>query len=440
MSETDTAAPLASADVVVIGGGIVGCSTAWFLARRGLRVVLCEKGRIAGEQSSRNWGYIRQQGRDEAEMPIMMESLRIWRGLEAETGEDVGFAQGGCLYLARTQKELESQAAWLPVAERHQLDTRVVTGGDLANLLDGADGRWAGALYTASDGRAEPAKATATIARAAQRAGATVLTNCAVRGLETEAGRVSAVVTERGAIRAPKAVCAAGVWSALFSGNLGVTVPQLKLRGTVARTAPAPEITGGNVWSPEIAIRRCDDGGYSVAHGGASIHPIVPDSFRFFRLFLGSYRADRAKLRLRLDGRFLDELATPRRWALDAPTPFEKTRVLDPAPSPGILREIRTNLGRWFPQLAEVPFVETWGGMIEAAPDALPMIGEVEGLAGYYMATGFSGHGFGSGPGAGKVIADLVSGAPPAFDLSPFRLSRFLTARRSRLARRSSRP
>ena len=425
MGETDIAAPPGSADVVVIGGGIVGCSTAWFLVRRGLRVVLCEKGRIAGEQSGRNWGFVRQQYRDEAELPIMMESLRIWRGLETETGEDVGFAQGGCLYLARTKKELDRQAEWLPVAERHQLDTRVVTGGDLAKLLGGADGRWAGALYTASDGRAEPAKATLVIARAAQRSGATVLTNCAVRGLETEAGRVSAVVTERGTIRAPKVVCAAGVWSRLFSANLGITVPQLKVHGTVARTAPAPEITGGNVWSPEVAIRRRDDGGYTVANSAATTHPIVPDSFRFFRLFLGSYHANYASLRLRLDGRFLDELATPRRWALDAPTPFEKTRVFDPAPAPGILREIRRNLGRWFPQLAEVPFVETWGGMIEAAPDALPMIGEVEALPGYYMATGFSGHGFGIGPGMGKVIADLVSGAPPAFDLDPFRLARF---------------
>ncbi len=425
MSQTDNAAPPTSADVVVIGGGIVGCSTAWFLARRGVRVALCEKGRIAGEQSSRNWGFVRQQGRDEAELPIMMESLRIWRGLEAETGEDIGFAQSGCLYLARDRDELDRQAEWLSVAERHQLDTRIVTGAELGKLLEGADGRWAGALYTASDARAEPAKATPAIARAAAREGATVLTNCAVRGLETEAGRVSAVVTERGTIRAPKVVCAAGVWSSLFSANLGVTVPQLKVRGTVARTAPAPEITGGNVWSPKVAIRRRDDGGYTVAHGGASIHPIVPDSFRFFRLFHGAYRAGRAKLRLRLDGRFLDELATPRRWALDALSPFEKTRVLDPAPHPGILREIRTNLGRWFPQLADASFVETWGGVIEAAPDALPMIGEVEGLPGYYMATGFSGHGFGIGPGAGKVIADLVSGTPPAFDLSPFRLARF---------------
>ena len=412
-------------DVVVIGGGIVGCSTAWFLAKRGLKVALCEKGRIAGEQSGRNWGFVRQQWRDAAEMPMMMESLRIWRGLEAEIGEDVGFAQNGCLYLARTKRELDKRAAWLAVAEDYQLDTKLVAGPALDKLLKGADGRWAGGLYTASDGCAEPAKATPAIARAAARLGVAVLTNCAVRGVETTAGRVAAVVTERGRIRSAAVVCAAGAWSSLFSGNLGITVPQLKIQGTVARTAPAPNITDAAVWSPEVAIRRRRDGGYTVAHGGMSEHSITPDSFRFFRLFLGAYRGDRASLRLRLDRRFFEEFSTPRRWALDAPTVFEKTRVLDPAPSPRVLREIRVNLGRWFPELADIPFVESWAGMIEASPDILPIICEAATVAGYFIATGFSGHGFGIGPGAGRAIADMVSGAPPMFDMTPFRLSRF---------------
>ena len=88
-------------DVVVIGAGVIGTATAWFLAQRGAKVVLCEKGRIAGEQSSRNWGWVRQQGRDRDELPIMMESNRIWRGLAGETGEkDLAFTAAGCVYLA----------------------------------------------------------------------------------------------------------------------------------------------------------------------------------------------------------------------------------------------------------------------------------------------------------------------------------------------------
>ena len=425
MNETDIAAPPEAVDVVVIGGGIVGSSTAWFLAKAGHSVALCEKGRIAGEQSSRNWGFVRQHGRDPAEMPMIMESLRIWRGLEAEIGEKVGFAEGGCLYLARDQKELDDRAKWLPVAEQHQLETRVLDSAGVDAVLEGADGRWFGAAYTPSDGRAEPAKAAPAIARAAARHGATVLTNCAVRGIETTAGKVAAVVTERGVIRTATVVCAAGVWTSLFGGNLGIKIPQLKVRGTVARTAPALNINDGAVWSTEVAIRRRDDGGYTVAHGGASEHPIVPDSFRHFRKFLGAYRGDRASLRLQLDHRFFTEWSTPRRWSLDEITPFEKTRVLDPAPSPRILGEMRTNLARWFPALAEVPFVETWAGLIEATPDALPVISEAETIPGFYIATGFSGHGFGIGPGAGRAIAELVTGAPALFDMSPFRLSRF---------------
>ena len=107
----------ATADVVVIGGGIVGVSTAWFLAKQGIDVVLCEKGHIAGEQSGRNWGWVRAQGRDSREMPMMLESLRIWDGLAEEIGEDVGFTRGGCFFTAGSTRQMQSfeetrQRAW----------------------------------------------------------------------------------------------------------------------------------------------------------------------------------------------------------------------------------------------------------------------------------------------------------------------------------------
>ncbi|MBT5220053.1 MAG: FAD-binding oxidoreductase, partial [Woeseia sp.] len=113
------------ADVVIVGGGIVGVSTAWFLARQGVDVVLCEKGYIAGEQSGRNWGWVRQQGRDPREMPMMIESMRIFRELEAEIGEDIGFTQGGCLFVANNEKELEEQHDWVESTKEYELDTRV---------------------------------------------------------------------------------------------------------------------------------------------------------------------------------------------------------------------------------------------------------------------------------------------------------------------------
>ena len=189
------------ADVVVIGGGIIGSSTAYFLAKRGLSVVLCEKGRIAGEQSSRNWGYCRQQGRDPREIPLIVESLRIWRGLESEIEDDVGFHQGGVVHMLETSEQAAESETWLEQARQYQIDSRLLSAKELGALVPGAARPYRGGLFTASDGRAEPAKAAPAIARAAARRGATLLTDCAVRGIETRGGRVSAIVTERGEIR-----------------------------------------------------------------------------------------------------------------------------------------------------------------------------------------------------------------------------------------------
>jgi len=234
------------ADIVIIGGGIIGVSTAWFLARQGVDVVLCEKGHIAGEQSSRNWGWVRCQGRDRRELPMMIESMNIWRGLEVEIGEDVGFVPAGCLYMTRSEKELQNFSDWIESAKEFGLDTRVIEGKELDQHVNGASSRWIGAMYTASDGRAEPHKAAPAIARAAERAGARILTSCAVRGVETAGGNLSAVVTEHGTIRTSVALCAAGAWTSMFCRSLGISVPQLQVRGTVARTAPADVVLNGN--------------------------------------------------------------------------------------------------------------------------------------------------------------------------------------------------
>lgn len=415
----------AAADALIIGGGIIGCSAAWFLARRGMFVVLCEKGRIAGEQSGRNWGWVRQQGRAPQELPMMQESLRIWRTLAEQAGEDIGFRQGGCLYLARDAAELAEFAEWLGTAREYRLDSRLLTAAELTEVLAGAAGRWVGALYTASDGRAEPNRAVAAIARAARRAGAHIFTQCAVRGIEAAGGRLQAVITEHGCVRTPVVVCAAGVWTSLFARSLGIRVPQLKLKGTVARTAPTVRVTGGTAYSRPVAIRRREDGGYTVAHGGALEHDLTPDTLRYAPKFLPALRQERGAIRLHVGREFLRELQAPQRWPLDRPSPFEGERVLRVEPSKDILAEIGQALACYFPEIAAAPLVETWAGMIEASPDVLPIISGTSELDGFIVATGFSGHGFGIGPGAGKVIAELASGAEPSVDVRPFRLQRF---------------
>ena len=202
-------------------------------------------------------------------------------------------------------------------------------------------------------------------------------------------------------------------------------LPQLKVRSSVFRTAPAPLVTEHAVWSRDVAFRRRQDGGYTVAHGSATEVPIVPDTLRWARSFMSSYREERSRLRLRLDGRFLTELRTPRHWSLDGPSPFEATRVNDPAPNQRILGEAARNLARLFPALAPVPVVESWAGLIDVTPDAVPVIAPVDTLPGFHLATGFSGHGFGIGPAAGRLAAEMVSGAATSIDRTPFRLERF---------------
>jgi glycine/D-amino acid oxidase-like deaminating enzyme len=132
------------ADVVVIGGGIVGVSTAWFLARQGVRVVLCEKGHIAGEQSGRNWGWVRVQGRDAREIPMMQEALRIWDGFKEETGEDVGFVRQGCTFAARTDKEMRDFENWIEVAREYEIDSRLIDAAELGKHVRDPAIDWAG--------------------------------------------------------------------------------------------------------------------------------------------------------------------------------------------------------------------------------------------------------------------------------------------------------
>ena len=410
-------------DVVVIGGGVIGISTAWFLAKRGVRVLVCEKGRVAGEQSSRNWGWIRKQCRDPDELPIVMDSQNIWEGLAGELGENLGFVRQGVAYLAATEKQLAGHAEWLDVAEQHQLDTRVLSSAEVDDLIDGPPGQYVGALYTPSDARAEPFIAVPALARGVQRQGGLVIEDCAVRGIEQQAGGVAGVITERGPVQASAVVCAGGAWTSLFLRHLGIKLPQLTVRATVARTAPAPDIYAGNAAAPDVAFRRRQDGGYTLASANMNEHLIGLDSFRHFFKYLPSLAASVRYIRLRFGG-MLGRMA-PQRWQDDGESPFERTRVLNPAPSQVALRQMRRRIDARLPQLANCPIEEAWAGMIDVTPDVVPVMDETPGHPGLFIATGFSGHGFGIGPGAGRVMADMVLGRAPAHDLTRFRFSRF---------------
>lgn len=411
-------------DVVIIGGGIAGASTAFFLTEKGLRVAVCEKGQVGGEQSSRNWGWVRQMGRDRAELPLAIESLNIWRDLEPRWGIRAGFRQTGIVYTFRSGENEEGLAGWADAANEYQLPIKRLTKGQVQELMPGIAPDFDIAYHTSNDGRGEPGMATPAIARAAQERGAVILENCAVRSVETAAGRVSGVVTERGPIKCNAVVVAGGVWSRLFLGNLGITFPQLKVTGGAFRVetdAVLPEMPIGGT---DFSFRKREDGGYTVARRNASLAIITPDSFRFFSDFLPSLVTSWRELKLRVGKQFVTELMMPKRWAADAKTPFETFRTLDPAPRERLNAEALRNTIRAFPAFANARVTHQWGGLIDTTPDAVPVIDEVPTMPGLYISSGYSGHGFGIGPGAGRLTADLINGDHPIVDLAPFKLSR----------------
>ncbi len=413
--------------VVVIGGGIAGISTALFLAQKGIPVVVCEKGQVGAEQSGRNWGWTRVMGRDEREIPLGMEALRIWRRMDATVEAATGFTQCGIAYLCETDAARASHEAWLEKARPYQVESRMISAEEVKALYPGLAVPTKGAMYTPTDGRAEPQKAVPAITAAVRRLGGIVLERCAVRGVETKGGRISGVVTEKGAIACDSVVLAGGAWSRLFAGNAGIDLPQLKVLGSVFRTEPVPDGPQGSVGGLPFSIRRRADGGYNIARRNNSLSEITPDSFRLLGQFLPSYRKSwrEVKLRLRLGGRFREEWRMPRRWKLDEVTPFEQVRILDPEPDNRGLERAEGELAALFPAFKGMKVAETWAGLMDVTPDAVPVIGPVDSLPGFFISTGFSGHGFGIGPGAGRLMADLVAGDAPVVDPAPFRFGRF---------------
>ncbi|VDC30261.1 NAD(P)/FAD-dependent oxidoreductase [Pseudogemmobacter humi] len=416
----------ARADVVVIGGGIIGVMTAYYLAERGAKVVLCEKGRIAGEQSSRNWGWIRQQGRDPAELPIVMESLRIWQDLARGLGDPLGYRETGVMYLANEEGDMAGFQAWLDMVAGSGVDSRLISGAEVAQMIPSARADWKGGLWTASDARAEPFVAVPLLARLAAEKGVTIRENCAVRCLDIAAGQVAGVVTEAGRIACDQVVVAAGAWSRLFLRAHGVRIPQLSVLASVAATEPLPEVFAGAAADSYFAFRRRVDGGYTLAPGDHHDFWIGPDAFREFFTYLPliGRTFSNTGFRPMAPRGFPDAWSTPRWLDGDLESPFERLRILDPKPNRRAIGRLRDRFAGAFPGIGRPKIAAAWAGMIETMPDIVPVIDRAP-LGGLIIATGLSGHGFGIGPGMGRVIADLTLGRDPGHDLTRFRLSRF---------------
>lgn len=416
-----------SADVVIIGAGIAGAAAAWELTRKGHKVVLLEKGLVGAEQSSRNWGWCRKQNRDERELPLIIHALDRWGELNEETGEDLGFRRTGLIYATQEQSDLETWEKWKQMAKQYGVQSDVLTAEQIGAMTPGGTTKWLGGVSSPTDGHAEPRLAAPGLAIAAQRHGASVFQQCAVRGLDISAGRVSGVWTERGLIKTNRVICAAGAWTSMFCRRHGIELPLGNVIGTAFKTHPIEQAIAIPLFTKKFACRPQMDGSYTVSVTGKGRVEPGAQGLRYARQFYPTFKSRRANLEVNLGLKpFFRGPEAFARWEFDKVSPFEQNRILDPDADPSIVQQGLAEMQKEYPALAGLRVSQAWGGMIDSTPDAIPVISKVDKLPGLILSAGYSAHGFGIGPGAGRLAADLAAEDSPIVDPTPYRYSRLV--------------
>ena len=405
-------------DAVVVGGGVLGLSSAYELARRGLSVVLVESGHVGGRQSGRNLGFVRQQGRAPAELPMMMAANRRWQGLSHELGADVEWRMGGNLRLTNDPELASRYERWVADAASLGLDSRVVSNAEVESILPGVSEKWLLGIFTASDGHADPIATCRAYTAALRARGVQVCEGVPVQQITAAGGSVTGVTTPIGELQAGVVVLAAGSGSARLARGAAAGIPQQLVSQTVILTEPVPVVTRAAAWTGELFIRQ--DARQCLRLAAATRNEIVldPAGIRHAGRFVSSYLSNRSRLRVPLDPASLAR-------ALLRPVQSTWGGVLPPRPRADDVRFCLERAQRYFPGLGGMRLRRAWSGEIEVTPDALPVIDGGAGPSGLVIATGMSGHGFGLGPIVGTVVADIVAGAETGFDLRPFRFARF---------------
>lgn len=415
------------ADVAIIGGGIVGIMSAMYLKEKGYDVVVLEKGVIAGEQSSRAFGWISSLGDSPRRLALAAPTGTIWRGLSEKLGVDTSYRQNGLMFECADD---DSIAFWEQWAKDHPeqggSEVKILRGADLAaRLPGGASENWHAAVLQPMDGSVEPPLAVPQIARALTGQGLKIVQNCAVRGLETSGGAVSGVVTEKGMVACQSVVVAGGAWTRLFLQNVGIPLPLLRVYSYMLRV---PEFAngpvgaaagGGTAWRKEVG------GGYSIGNP-TNFASVQVDSFRFLPEFAGTVWNNWESFQIVPNRELFDDLAAEKSWKNEDVTPFEKQRVLAPKPERELAENALAGFKKAFPHAADVQVIETWGGVIDMTPDQAPIIQKIDKIPGLVVAAGMSGHGLSMAPAAGQLVAELIANETQTIvDPKEFLASRF---------------
>lgn len=363
-------------EVVVVGGGVEGCSIAYHLAKAGVRVTLLERWAIASAASGASAGGVRHQGRDFREFPLAFRAIERWATLEQELEADLSYRRGGHLTTIEDEADLPALTASVAAQRACGLDIRVVRDDELRAIVPGIAPTAIAAAYSPNDGHANPGATTRAFAAAAQRHGATVRTGCRVAGIVTEGGSARGVETAEGRVEAEVVVLAAGAWSAGLAAPLGVDLPLVADGFQAMTTAPAPPV----------------------------LTPVM-----------GSVRRT-ISLKQLPDGRFLLGGGWPGKFELSAPRGIStaESQAGNVAAAVGIL-----------PAVALAPITEAWLGIEAVAADEVPVIGPVDGIDGLIVCAGFSGHGFALSPAVGENVASLVTTGVVPEALAELQLSRF---------------
>jgi len=365
-----------TADVVVIGGGVIGGACAYNLARAGVSVALLEKYEIASGASGGSAGGVRQQNRDPAELPLAMAANPIWKTLEQELETDLEYRRGGHLTLAEHEEQLPALEASVERQGARGLDIRMVRGSELRELVPAAGPQIIAGSYSPRDGFANPMLVTKAFAAAARRFGARIYTRTEVKTIRREANRVVGVDSSRGPIASHWVVNAAGAWAPALSSALGIDLPirPIALQMMVTEKVPPMLKPVLGCLGRGLSLKQMPQGQFVIGGGWPGISDMVAD-------------------------RGWPKIGSPNGSACQV------TAVL-PATNGLLLLRI-------------------WNSLEAKTIDELPVLGEVDGLEGYLLATGFSGHGFALAPSVGALLTEFISTGKTSRSLDQLNQRRF---------------